>query len=92
MEEAAESDDIVVIHKGEIKAEGTPLELKTAYCTDLLKMTLENGEYIEHKLTKTIDALPLIEAYRDRLANVEIINGTLDDVFLNLTEGLSHAD
>jgi multidrug/hemolysin transport system ATP-binding protein len=92
MEEAAESDDIVVIHKGEIKAGGTPLELKTAYCTDLLKMTLENGEYIEHKLTKTIDALPLIEAYRDRLANVEIINGTLDDVFLNLTEGLSHAD
>jgi len=88
MEEAAESDDIVVIDKGEIKAHGTPLELKMQYCSDLLKITLVNGEYIEHKLTATVDALPIIEQYKGNIANVEIINGTLDDVFLNLTEGL----
>jgi len=88
MEEAAESDDIVVIHKGEIKAHGTPLELKTEYCTDFLKLSLTNGEYIEHKLTKTTDALPIIEQHKGNIANVEIINGTLDDVFLNLTDGL----
>jgi len=88
MEEAAESDDIVVIDKGEIKAHGTPLELKMQYCSDLLKITLVNGEYIEHKLTATVDALPIIEQYKGSIANVEIINGTLDDVFLNLTEGL----
>jgi len=92
MEEAAESDDIVVIHKGEIKAHGTPMELKMKYCSDLLKMTLENGEYIEQKLEKTIDALPVIEKYKGRIANVEIINGTLDNVFLNLTEGFDNAD
>ena len=88
MEEAAESDNIVVIHKGEIKAQGTPLALKTQYCSDLLKMTLTDGTYIEEKLGKTTDALPIIEQYKGRLQNVEIINGTLDDVFLNLTEGL----
>jgi len=87
MEEAAESNDIVIIHKGEIKAHGTPLELKTKYCTDLLKLTLTTGEYIEHKLSKTIDALPIIEQHKDNIANVEIINGTLDDVFQNLSEG-----
>lgn len=87
MEEAAESDDIVVIHKGEIKTQGSPLELKTRYCSDMLKITLESGEYIEHKLKKTIDALPLVEQYKGNISNVEIINGTLDDVFLNLTEG-----
>ena len=88
MEEAAESDDIVVIHKGEIKAHGTPLELKTEYCTDFLKLSLTNGDYIEHKLTKTTDALTIIEQHKGNIANVEIINGTLDDVFLNLTDGL----
>jgi len=92
MEEAAESDDIVVINKGEIKAHGTPLELKMQYCSDLVKITLTNGEYIEHKLKTTVDALPIIEQYKGNIANVEIINGTLDDVFLNLTEGLEHAD
>jgi len=88
MEEASESDDIVVINKGEIKAHGTPLELKMLYCSDLLKITLTNGEYIEHKLTTTVDALPIIEQYKGNITNVEIINGTLDDVFLTLTEGL----
>ncbi|MCL2163677.1 MAG: ATP-binding cassette domain-containing protein [Oscillospiraceae bacterium] len=87
MEEAAESDDIVVIHKGEIKAQGSPLELKTRYCSDLLKITTLGGEFIEHKLERTVDALPIIERHKGNIANVEIINGTLDDVFLNLTEG-----
>ena len=88
MEEAAQSDNIVVIHKGEIRAQGTPVDLKMRYCSDVLKMTLTDGTYIEEKLSQTVDALAIIERYKDRLANVEIINGTLDDVFLNLTEGL----
>ena len=92
MEEAAQSDNIVVIHKGEIKAQGTPVELKMRHCSDMLKMTLTDGTYIEEKLNNTVDALAVIEQYRDRLANVEIVNGTLDDVFLNLTEGLDDVD
>ncbi|MCL2071188.1 MAG: ATP-binding cassette domain-containing protein [Oscillospiraceae bacterium] len=88
MEEAAESDSISVIHKGEIKAAGTPLELKTQYCSDVLKLTLTSGEYIEKQLAKTTEALPIIDKYKGEIANVEIINGTLDDVFLNLTGGL----
>jgi len=86
MEEAATSDNIVIIHKGQIKAQGTPLELKMEYAYDVLKMTLKSGEYIEHKLSKTTDALPIIEKHKNELSNVEIINGTMDDVFLNLTE------
>ena len=92
MEEAAESDDIVIINKGEIMAKGTPLELKNDYCTDLLKITKTDGTFIEHKLKKTTDALPIIEQHKENIANVEIINGTLDDVFLNLTEGLQDVD
>ena len=91
MEEAAESDEIVIIHKGEIRAQGTPLELKTHYCSDMLKITTGSGEYIEHKLSRTVDALPIIGRYKGDIANVEIINGTLDDVFINLTEGFGDA-
>jgi len=90
MEEAATSDNIVIIHKGEIKAQGTPLELKMEYAFDVLKMTLKNGEFIEHKLDKTVDALPIIEQHKGEISNVEIINGTMDDVFLNLTERLEN--
>jgi len=88
MEEAATSDNIVIIHKGEIKAQGTPLELKMEYSFDMLKLTLKNGEFIQHRLEKTVDALPIIERYKGEIANVEIINGNMDDVFLNLTERL----
>ena len=88
MEEAAESDDIAIIHRGEIQARGTPSELKEQYGFDMLKITLDNGEYIEHKLEKTVNALPIIDDYKGSIAHVEIISGTLDDVFLNLTEGL----
>lgn len=40
MEEAAESDYVIVIDHGEIAAKGTPAELKTQYATDLLRMSV----------------------------------------------------
>jgi multidrug/hemolysin transport system ATP-binding protein len=86
MEEAAESDDIVVIHKGEIRAQGSPLSLKNQYCYDLLKITTTEGEYIEKKLSSTPEALEVAKGYEGRIKNIEVINGTLDDVFINLTE------
>jgi multidrug/hemolysin transport system ATP-binding protein len=90
MEEAATSDNIVIIHKGEIKAQGTPLELKMEYAFDVLKMTLKNGQFVQYKLQNTVDALPIIDQHRSEISNVEIINGTMDDVFLNLTERLEN--
>jgi len=88
MEEAAESDDIAVINKGQIQAQGSPAMLKEQYGFDKLKLTLSDGQNIEQKLEKTTDALPIIDKHRGSIAHVEIISGTLDDVFLNLTEGL----
>lgn len=90
MEEAAQSDKIVIIHKGEIRAQGTPEELKEKYCTDLLKITTKGGERREYEIAKTIDAFPIIDKQREEIAHVEIISGTLDDVFLNLTEGFEN--
>ena len=90
MEEAAESDKIVVIHKGEIRAAGTPEQLKADYCTDILKITDKKGQRNIHRIEKTTDALPVIDSLKGEIAHIEIISGTLDDVFLNLTEGFEN--
>lgn len=42
MEEAAESDDVVVIDHGEIAAKGTPAELKTRFAADRLTLAVAN--------------------------------------------------
>ena len=87
MEEAVKSDDIAIIHKGKILAAGTPAELKEKYGFDRLKMTLQDGELLEYKLKHTTDALPIIEEMKGKIVHVEIISGTLDEVFINLTGG-----
>ncbi|MCL2387436.1 MAG: ATP-binding cassette domain-containing protein [Defluviitaleaceae bacterium] len=92
MEEAAESDDIAVIHKGEIVARGTPTELKEQYAYDILKMELTNGTKIEERLKSTTEAIPHIDKHRENISHLEVISGTLDDVFINLTEGLENVN
>lgn len=92
MEEAAESDHIVVIHKGSIRAQGTPEELKEKYCSDLLRITTKDGERKIYQVAKTTDAFPIIDKQREKIAHIEILSGTLDDVFLNLTEGFDDED
>ena len=60
MEEAANADKITVINKGEIVAEGTPLELKQKYTKDILKIyntdpniiNYLNNNAIPHTITK----------------------------------------
>lgn len=104
MEEAAQADYITIIGEGEIKAKGTPLELKERYSTDILKVkpkdeqrlmtTLQsmnlsfskNQEFFQIPLEATLDAIPIVEVLKDNLLNLEILNGTMDDVFINSTQ------
>ncbi|MCL2367031.1 MAG: ABC transporter ATP-binding protein [Oscillospiraceae bacterium] len=46
---------------------------------------IQNGEVIEIKLDSTLEAIPFVERFKDDIINVEIINGTMDDVFLDIT-------
>jgi multidrug/hemolysin transport system ATP-binding protein len=47
MEEATDSDYIIVIDHGEIAAKGTPQELKTKYSSDSLQLTSHNEEALK---------------------------------------------
>ena len=102
MEEAAEADKIIIIDKGRLIAQGTPSSLKEKYAYDCLKIyteesiddILKNTEYqkqgrqITIKLENTNDAICILNKLNNRIESFEVIQGTLDDVFINATGGL----
>ena len=99
MEEAADADFIIIIEKGKIIAEGTPLELKNKYAKDIISIYhVEENDVKNLKLpyTKIRDgfkleventslATDLIIKNKEVFKDYEIIKGKMDDVFLNAT-------
>lgn len=83
MEEAAAADKIIIMDHGNIITEGTPFELKEKYAMDKAKLYYKNGEIKEIAVSSTLDALPMIEAKAEVLSGFEVIQGNMDDVFLN---------
>jgi multidrug/hemolysin transport system ATP-binding protein len=47
----------------------------------------ENADVITISLDRTMDALPLIDRYREHISNIQVLNGTLDDAFVKIIEG-----
>ena len=99
MEEAVDSDYIVILDKGSVVAEGTPHELKNKYASDMIIIynidedeikklnmpytKIKDGFKIE---IKTIEkATELIIKHKRLFKDYEIIKGKMDDVFLNAT-------
>lgn len=101
MEEAAQADKIIIIDKGRLIAQGTPSTLKEKYAYDCLKIyTDENvedvlngleyqkqGRQITIKLEKTNAAIDILNKLNNKFDGFEVIQGTLDDVFINATGG-----
>lgn len=103
MEETRDADNVVILDKGKIIAEGTPAELKSRYAKSKLiwytKQSVESEKIIaEYEKTYDVDhysvsfdteklgeITDLIAGNRNMISDYEIIKGTMDDVFLNLT-------
>ena len=97
MEEASESDYVVILNKGHISAEGTPHDLKTKYSSDYI--TFYNTDEIEDfgypvskikngykiKIPNTEVATELVTKYPEKFKDYEITKGKMDDVFLSVT-------
>jgi len=48
------------------------------------------GGLISVRLRHTMDAVPLIELLREHMTSFEVVHGSMDDVFLNVTGGVQH--
>lgn len=83
MEEAAGADQIIIMDRGNIITSGTPFELKEKYAMDKLKLYYKNGEIQEISVSSTLDTLPLVESVREEIGGFEVLQGNMDDVFLN---------
>lgn len=105
MEEAADADYVVILDKGKVAAEGTPVTLKNEYTGDFITLYTKDetklcvlgkpceavvgGYRIEVKNTE--EATSLIIAHPELFTDYEISKGKMDDVFLAVT-GLKLSD
>jgi multidrug/hemolysin transport system ATP-binding protein len=110
MEEAANADYVAVIDNGLISASGTPVELRTKYSTDSLrlfpkdngkleaflneqgiKFTISSGAFIIPVLD-TLGSLPIINKVESLITGFEVIGGSMDDAFVNITGTVMRED
>lgn len=106
MEEAADADYVTILDKGRIIAEGTPLELKTQYATDVLHLYgVDESEVkklklpyqkihkaFQIKVKNSVVVTKLIIKYPELFQDFELIKSTLDDVFLTVTKNKPGTD
>ena len=99
MEETKDADNVVILDKGEIIAQGTPAELKTGYASSRLVWyapecdenagILKGMDYTydsDHYNVKFRESITdLLYEYKNKITDFEIIKGSMDDVFLILT-------
>ena len=83
MEEAARADKIIIMDHGNIITQGTPFALKEEFAMDRLRLYYKSGEEKEIQVESTLKALPLIQEAQDKISGFEVIQGNMDDVFLN---------
>lgn len=99
MEETVDADYVVILDKGKIVAEGTPIELKDKYTGDFVILYDVKKEDVEKlnlpykkivggykvSVESTSVATELIKKYSELFVNYEVIKGNMDDVFLAVT-------
>ena len=99
MEEVSDADNVIILDKGKIVAEGTPLELKNKYTGDFISLYNISEDEVKtlnlpyKKLTdcfkievdNTSQATNLILKHPSIFKDYEITKGKMDDVFLAVT-------
>lgn len=101
MEEAAKCDRVCIIDHGEILELKTPRELRVQYAPTLMRIKTDSLDeslikqfnYPYHKindgyeivLKESKEAYPILDAHRNQIDQFEVIEGTMDTVFLALT-------
>lgn len=99
MEEATDADKVIILDNGKIVASGSPLQLKSKYTHDFVKLYNAKEEDVKKlnvkykKMTDCIvleienskQATDLIVKNKNLFVDYEVIKGKMDDVFLAAT-------
>ena len=99
MEEVADADYVIILDRGQIAAEGSPLTLKNSYTGDFITLYTDDEESVKKlgapyerirdayriSVPDTAAATALITAYPAIFTDYEITKGKMDDVFLAVT-------
>ncbi|MDD2376219.1 MAG: ABC transporter ATP-binding protein [Clostridia bacterium] len=100
MEEAAQSDRVLVIDHGKIIENDTPDNLRIKYSSDLLKVLPKDKDKLIKSLVvkysikndtfiipvkDSIEALNILNGISDNIEAFEVVRGNMDDVFVSLT-------
>ena len=99
MEETRDADHVVILDKGKIVTQGTPIELKTKYTSskliwytqdnataeDILKDFRHSYEADHYNVYFKGSITEFLYEHRDVVVDYEINKGTMDEVFLTLT-------
>ena len=101
MEEAAKCDRVCIIDHGEILELKTPRELRVQYAPTLMRIKTDSlndsliqkfnvpfqktNDGYEIVLKESKEAYPILDTYRSQIEQFEVVEGTMDTVFLALT-------
>lgn len=101
MEEAAKCDRVCIIDHGEILELKTPRELRVQYAPTLMRIKTDSldessiqkfnvpfqkiNDGYEIVLKESKEAYPILDSYRNQIEQFEVVEGTMDTVFLALT-------
>ncbi len=101
MEEAAKCDRVCIIDHGKILELSTPRDLRIKYAPTLLRLKTKSlkeedlnsfnlpftrmSDGFEFALKSSVDAYPILDKYRLQIEQFEVLEGTMDTVFIALT-------
>ena len=103
LDEVNDADEVIIIHEGLIKEQSssaalreqyTKTKLRTPFQDELKQLVTENhqpfkerSDQLELYFDTSKDALTFLTKHESMFTHFEIIQGTMDDVFIALTEG-----
>lgn len=102
LEEVETADQVIVIDHGHIIDRGSSSELRQKYTYPRLLITPKHDRLLESlqaahdvtssngqlviRLATSFEALPIVSQFQNEIEHFEIVQGTMDDVFLSLTK------
>lgn len=84
MEETEEADQVAIIDRGRLIAEGTPGQLRARHSSSILTLTTAEGTR-EIPVRDAAEAMRILTSLGEDVHDFEFRHGRMDDVFLALT-------